>query len=344
MDSESKTMSKRYILTQLALMAALAGGFATDAAALAQRTFVASFGSDAGPPPCSLAQPCRSFGVAISQTTSGGEVVVLDSAGYGPATISQPVSIIAPPGIYAGVSVFAGGATNGVGLIVNPGSGKVTLRGLTINSVGGTTGIVYQSGDALYVDNVIVTNFPTAGLSASVGANGSLFLTNSSLHDNGTGAVLNATAGTLTISIDNTLFARNGIGIALRDGTAGTVHGSTMSGGTTGLVVAPTTVAKTAKVEVRDCTIADNSGSGVAVGSAVAAPVLASLVSSLISGNAIGVQVTGAANSAYVSDSTITRNTTGLAYVSSGTAVSGSDNRLINNGTNGAFSSTVGPL
>ncbi len=71
---------------------------------------------------------------------------------------------------------------------------------------------------------------------------------------------------------------------------------------------------------------------------------LVSVVSSLISGNVTGIQVTGAANSAYVSDSTITRNTTGLVYVTSGTAVSGTDNRLVNNTNPSAFSSSVSKL
>jgi hypothetical protein len=310
-------MSKRSILTQLALMAVLAGGMHSVATAAAQRTFVASSGSDANP--CTLVNPCRSFGYAVGQTLLDGEVIVLDSAGYGPATISQAVSINAPPGIYAGVSVFSG-----VGIAVNAGAGKVTLRGLTINNVQtGTTGIAFNSGAVLYLDNIVVTNFPTAGLSANVGVNGSLFVTDSTFHDNGTGALLSAATGTLTVSIDRTLFARNGVGIDLRDGTAGT---------------------KTSKVEVRDCTIADNIGTGVVVGSVVAGPVLVSLVSSLVSGNVTGIQVTGAANSAYVSDSTITRNTTALVYVTSGTAVSGTDNRLVNNINPSTFSSSTSKL
>ena len=329
-------MLKRSFLTQLALMAVLAGGVATDAAALAQRTFVASTGSDSAA--CSLAFPCRSFGTAIAQTLLGGEVIVLDSAGYGPAVISQPVSIIAPPGVYGGITVFSG-----IGLAVSPGSGNVTLRGLTINSIGGTVGISFTTGAALYVDQVIVTNFPTAGLAASVGSSSRVFVTNSQFNDNGTGASFTASAGTLTVSIDNTLFARNTTGASFGDGTAGSVHGSTMSGGTTGISVAPPTSAQTATIEVRDCTIADNSGVGVnATQTGAASPLnLVSVVSSQVSGNATGVLVTGANSSAYVSDSTITRNGTGVNPASSGTIVSGGDNRLVNNVADGAFSSTV---
>ena len=331
-------MLKRSFLTQLALMAVLAGGVATDAAALAQRTFVASTGSDSNA--CSLAFPCRSFGTAIAQTLLGGEVIVLDSAGYGPAVISQPVSIIAPPGVYGGITVFSG-----IGLVVSPGSGNVTLRGLTINSVNpsATVGISFDTGAALYVDQVIVTNFPTAGLAASVGSSSRVFVTNSQFNDNGTGASFTASAGTLTVSIDNTLFARNTTGASFGDGTAGSVHASTMSGGTTGISVAPPTSAKTATIEVRDCTIADNSGIGVnATQTGAASPLnLVSVVSSQVSGNATGIQVSGANSAAYVSDSTITRNATGVNPAASGTIVSGGDNRLVNNVADGAFSSRV---
>ena len=51
------------------------------ASAGGQRTFVASTGDDGDP--CSLSLPCRSFAAAILQTNAGGEVVVLDSGGYG---------------------------------------------------------------------------------------------------------------------------------------------------------------------------------------------------------------------------------------------------------------------
>ena len=41
------------------------------------------------------------------------QVIVLDSAGYGPVTITQAVSIIAPAGVYAGVSVSRGRRSDG---------------------------------------------------------------------------------------------------------------------------------------------------------------------------------------------------------------------------------------
>jgi hypothetical protein len=111
-----------------------------NAAVAAQRTFVATTGSDAHP--CSLAQPCRGFGAALSRTDPGGEIVVLDSGGYGRVTINKSVTITAPAGVHAGISVFAG--TNGIDI---PAGGViVVLRGLAISGQGGTDGI-YVSGD-----------------------------------------------------------------------------------------------------------------------------------------------------------------------------------------------------
>ena len=103
-------------------------------AAGAQRAFVASNGNDAGP--CSITAPCRGFTEAVSKTNAGGEVVVLDSAGYGAVTINKSISIIAPPGVYAGVSVLSGN-----GITVNAPGATVALRGLSINGQGGSTAL-----------------------------------------------------------------------------------------------------------------------------------------------------------------------------------------------------------
>src|SRR5215467_2941533 len=101
--------------------------FCSSASAQVQRTFVSGLGSDSNP--CSRTSPCRTFGAAIAQTNPSGEVIVLDSAGYGPVTIGKAISITAPSGIYAGVSVFSGD-----GITVNAGSSDVVvLRGLTVS-------------------------------------------------------------------------------------------------------------------------------------------------------------------------------------------------------------------
>ena len=63
---------------------------------------------------------------ALAVLSAGGEVVALGSVGYGVATIGQSVKIIAPTGIYAGISVFSSD-----GIAVARSGIKVLLRGLT---------------------------------------------------------------------------------------------------------------------------------------------------------------------------------------------------------------------
>ena len=119
-----------------------------------QRTFVSANGVDTNP--CSLAAPCRTFGIALGQTNAGGEIVVLDSGGYGSTSINKAVSIVVPQGIYAGVSVFA--ATDGFVISAGP-TDEVVLRGLTINNQGGNNGIVFNTGAALYVESCTIRGF-----------------------------------------------------------------------------------------------------------------------------------------------------------------------------------------
>src|SRR5262249_54412423 len=88
-------------ITAAATVAALLT-VAGQAQAQANRTFVSGQGSDSNP--CSLAAPCRSFAGALAQTNAGGEITVLDSAGYGTVTINKSVTITNPGGVEAGVT------------------------------------------------------------------------------------------------------------------------------------------------------------------------------------------------------------------------------------------------
>src|SRR5215471_11326193 len=129
------------------------------AAAVAQapRTFVASTGSDSNP--CSRVAPCRTFDAALNAVAPGGEIVPLDSAGFGAnLTITKAVSIIAPDGVYAGVTI-----TTGFGIFINAGpSDSITLRGLTVIGQSGDadSGVTFLTGGALHVESCVMTGFP----------------------------------------------------------------------------------------------------------------------------------------------------------------------------------------
>lgn len=72
----------------------------------AQRTFVSTQGNDANTASlCSRNAPCRGFAAAISVVTAGGEVVALDSGGYGAISITKSVQLVAPTGVYAAITI-----------------------------------------------------------------------------------------------------------------------------------------------------------------------------------------------------------------------------------------------
>ena len=122
------------------------------------RTYVSGKGNDNNP--CNVSQPCQTLKAALALTLAGGEIFVLDSANYGAVTISQAVSITAA-GAGAGILV-----TSGTAVVVSAGaSDVVNLRGLVLDGgQTGSTGIQFNSGAGLVVQNAIVRNFAANGI------------------------------------------------------------------------------------------------------------------------------------------------------------------------------------
>jgi hypothetical protein len=188
----------------------------TSAVASAQRTFVASYGSPANTAfNCSIANPCRAFSEAMSVTSVNGEVIVLDSAGYGAVTITQSVSIIAPPGIYGGISVFSG-----TGITVNGSNIKVVLRGLTINGQGGLSGIAFAQGAKLTIEDCEIANMPGSGIIANA-PNSIVTVKNTVIRDNGGNGV--GTAAGSRVTIADSVLANNGLAGVSAGASAGFV-------------------------------------------------------------------------------------------------------------------------
>jgi len=180
----------------------------------AQRTFVASTGLDTHP--CSIGAPCRSFGTAITHTDDGGEIIVLDSAGYGAVTIAKSVSIIAPPGIYAGISVFSG-----AGVTINHPLGTVVLRGLSINGQGGDVGIVVLAAGAVSIESCIVSGVKVWGILNQGGDN--VRIVGSIVRFNGSAGIFSRTR----LVVEDTQSDSNaGSGLYFVQGTSGIVRGS----------------------------------------------------------------------------------------------------------------------
>src|SRR5262249_9644032 len=103
--------------------------------ALNNRSPVSVNGLDANP--CTLASPSRSFTQAILATKPGGEIVALDSAGYGPFTISGSITVSGAPGTHAALTV-----TTGAGITLNAiSTDNVTIRNLVLIGAGGNSGL-----------------------------------------------------------------------------------------------------------------------------------------------------------------------------------------------------------
>src|SRR5207253_7000762 len=133
---------------------------------------------------CTVPDPCRTFDVAISKTNSGGEVIVLSSAGYGPFTVTKAVSIISPPAYHAAIA-----PTSGDAITINVDNALVVLRGLTLNgSLGGVNGITFSgaataSGTRVHVENCVISGF--SGNGVNFARNGMLFFTQLIARENG---------------------------------------------------------------------------------------------------------------------------------------------------------------
>jgi trimeric autotransporter adhesin len=278
------------------------------AADAAQRTFVSTVGSDASAA-CSLAAPCRGFAKAITLTDPNGEIVVLDSGGYGSVTIAKSVTITSPAGVYAGVSVFAGQD----GIVVGPGAAKVVLRGLTINGQGGNNGVLVQTGAGdVHVENVVIANL-AAGIKVEGGT--SVRLSHVVSRTNLWGMLVQTLQETTAVTVRDSEFSSNGVA---------------------GVEVAPAPLS-VAMVTVENSTATRN-GAGYRSGGGGTSKVV--ITHSVASDNTQeGVSANEGGATVYVRETAATRNGTGLQQQSSGVLNACGSNLLVANGA--AQSGTV---
>lgn len=182
----------------------------------APRAFVSSAGSDAND--CSRSSPCRNFQRAHDVVVAGGEVVALDSAGYGALSITKSMTITGE-GVHAAATSASGG---GAVVTVNGAGITVVLRKLQIqshpSSVSGS-GIFARNFAALHIEDCTV-RASSAGLqflpnSADGTPARKLFIKDSVFRNNGNAGISLSNAadtGTLTASIERTRFENNASG------------------------------------------------------------------------------------------------------------------------------------
>lgn len=230
-----------------ALVASLAAP--APAPALAQqsaatRLFVSAGGVDSGR--CNRPAPCRTFAFAVTKATAGGQIVALDTADYGPVTITMSLTIAGEDGATA--IIHGGGDLDGV--TIDAGAGDVVnLRGLDIGNVptgvrlnsgnaniehsaisGGSFGVLSGSAGRLTVSDTTFVGQTTVGVYST--STGPLLLDRVSLAGRGSAAVSSASQS-LTISDSTIVGWQRGV---ITNGRA-FVKRSVITGAGTGLAV-----------------------------------------------------------------------------------------------------------
>jgi hypothetical protein len=297
--------------TLSAICAALLATALAAAPARAQRAFVAAQGSDANP--CTFALPCRTFQHAHDTVAAGGEIDVLDPAGYGMLTITKAISIQGHG--FSGISVTGGNT----GITINAAAtDAVNLNGLLIEgSAAGANGIRFNSGRSLMVENCLLHGMTGTGLRFSSSATTPQTLSVADSHfsdNNATGIlILTSSSGAVTATLDRVTLSGNGAAVnVIGNGGTGAINMSVTdslasnSAGGTGFIV--------------------QSAAGDSVGNLV-------LTRTTVSGNAIGVAATGTNATIRLAQSSIIHNAIGFS-ISGGSVLSYGDNIIDDNGGN----------
>lgn len=291
------------------------------------RTFVASSGLDTNDG--RLATPCRSIGAALAKTDPGGEIIVLDSAGYGAVTINKAVSVIAPPGIYAGITVTAG-----IGVDVT--AGAVALRGLTIRGLGGNVGI-HVGAAQVRIDRCVISGLGLYGIHADA-ATAEVHVRDSQVAQCAEGLRFD---GAIRFSLERVRTeANNSIGLNVLNGATGSAHELvSVRNGNYGIGVTAQPAGVACYLALDASVVSDNGASGISAGiaAAVAARVQVTVTRSMIAGNgadgiAVSTQGAGTA-SATISACAIDVNTLrGVAAMGNGVSVAVCGNQITRNG------------
>ena len=169
--------------------------FAAAAQATVLRAFVSSTGNDVNiGANCVQATPCKTFAVAIGAVTAGGELIALDTSGYGPVTINKAITIATVPGATAFVVAATGTAAF---TITGAASDLVILRNINFNgsNAPSTTGVQDNSGKLIIEDCKFAQL--TTGLAV---AGGKAMISNSSFAGNGDGLAVSAAGKATAVS------------------------------------------------------------------------------------------------------------------------------------------------
>ena len=197
--------------------------------ALNARSIISVNGSDSNS--CASTAPCRSLAVAVTHTAAGGEIIAINTAGYGAATVDRALTVSGAPGVHAAITTAANGIT------VNASStDNVTIRNLVFigppTTMGLSEGVFVLLAGEVRVIGCLIRGFPSAGIGT---VQGNLTIEDCMIIDNigfGVDVENNAPAsGTVRATISNSLLQGNNGGVYVGQGTDVVVKDTIVSHG-----------------------------------------------------------------------------------------------------------------
>lgn len=314
-------------LAVIGFATALASLSATPAHALLNRAWVSGRGSDTAG--CGAVQtPCRTLQyVHDSIIAGGGEINILDAAGYGPLVINKGLSVLNGGG---GVAATQSITINAVAYE------HVVLQGLTIEG-GGINGIVYNSGGNLFVFDCLIQRYedynevgtPQGNAIKIAPASGSwafLIARTRLLNNSGAGVLYQPPANSTAVSL-----------LELDDVVA--------SGGYNyGALARNSASSGRLTIRVSNSTFSGNNLIGLGF-SSTGGSINANVDGSSIVGNGDGLLVSGSASAVYLGRTIVSGNKGGGVVIQNGgTVTTFSDNRISRNSPDVAGSLTPGVL
>jgi hypothetical protein len=293
---------------------ALAAATATSAAA--GSAYLSRTGTGAT---CTLATPCATMFAAVNVAGAGGTVICLDKGDYGTLGLGIPITIHCGDGLWE--------SPGNLLVLAPPAGGDVVVEGFA------GVAIQFLGQGALHLHRARLGKSPNAGshglLFAPTGP-ATLHVSESVFYNNtGSGVHVAPTGnGYANVHVRDVKFERNANGL-FADGSASTVG---------------------INVNVTASVFAENSGNGIgAFSTAGHAGVTASVKDSQITGNltnglgALGATASGAGSATIaVGGSMISANVNGIAASGAGQIRTFGNNQLLFNGSNGAFTGSVG--
>jgi hypothetical protein len=252
---------------------------------------------------------------------------VLDPGDFGPVTISKAISIYNNAVGEAGIAGSPG--TNGI--VVSAGANDIVdLRGLIFDgfNASSVSGLVFNSGARLNVQNCVFQGFATSGIMFSPGT---------------------GSATTTKIVVQDTTILNNGAEISIKPtgGIAANVALDRVRVGNNtdvGVMVDGTGGSGAINVVINDGAVSLNGGNGI---SAVSGPgnVTVSIMRVVVALNGLtGIQSNqsnGGTASVTVGSSVFFGNNTAVQSVGGGALLSYSNNQVAGNVTNGGFTGTA---